>query len=79
MALKRPRKKDGAKMSLKSPGELQIGSGDLLDHIKYSFVFPKPNVMIGNGHCLKGDALGILEERIGPPNHVEPFMGMMGA
>ena len=40
----------------------------LLDHIHNFFASVEPQIMIGNGHPLKCDSFGILEERIRSPN-----------
>ena len=41
---------------------------DLLDHVHDLLVLVEPEVVVGNGHPLEGDLLGVLEEGIRPPD-----------
>ena len=40
----------------------------LLDHVHNLLAAVQPQVMVGNGHPLEGDCLGILEERVRSPD-----------
>ena len=40
----------------------------LLDHVHDLLAAVQPQVMVGNGHPLEGDCLGILEERVRSPD-----------
>ena len=48
------------------------GLSCLLDHVENCFVLVEPEIMIWNGHGLERDLLGVLEERVGSPNEVQP-------
>ena len=47
--------------------------GHLLDHIKNGFVFVEPDIMVGDGHGLECDTLGILEEGVRSPDLCQPL------
>lgn len=44
-----------------------------LDHVEDCLVLVQPHVVVGNGHCLEGHGLGILEERVGAPHILKPL------
>lgn len=45
----------------------------LLDHIKNAFGLVQPDVMVGNGHRLKGDLFSVLEETVWAPHLPQPI------
>lgn len=48
---------------------------DSLDHVEDGDIPVQPDVVIGDGHLLKGDLLGVLEIGVGLPDVVEPGDG----
>ncbi len=44
-----------------------------LDHVEYGLVLPQPDVVVGYGHGLEGDALCVLEEGVGAPDLGQPL------
>ena len=42
-------------------GEHKISCGNLLDHVEYLLRAVEPDVVVGDGHGLEGDLLGVLE------------------
>ena len=42
-------------------GEHKISRGSLLDHVEYFLRAVEPDVVVGDGHGLEGDLLGVLE------------------
>ncbi|GBM18550.1 hypothetical protein AVEN_47942-1 [Araneus ventricosus] len=43
-----------------------------LDHVQNGLVAVEPYVVVGNGHLLEGDSLGVLEEGVGSPHLLQP-------
>jgi hypothetical protein len=48
--------------------EQKIIGKDLLDHVHDLLVLVEPKVMVGDGHPLEGDLLGVLEEGVRSPD-----------
>lgn len=51
------------------------GTGQLqrqFHHVQDGLVLVQPHVVVGDGHRLEGDGLGVFEERVGPPHVLEP-------
>ena len=46
-----------------------------LDHVEDGVVEVQPEVVVGDSHGLEGDLLGVLEERVGPPDVAQPRDG----
>ena len=49
---------------------------DSLDHVEYFFGAVEPDVVVGDGHGLEGDLLGVLEIGVRTPDPVQPFWGI---
>ena len=49
--------------------------GNSLDHVEYGLVLVEPEVVVWYGHGLERDLLGVLEERVRPPDEVQPVDG----
>ena len=47
----------------------------LLDHVEDGGIVVQPQVVVGYGHSLEGDLLGVLEEGVRPPDAMEPLDG----
>ena len=56
-------------------GEHKISRGSLLDHVEYLLRAVEPDVVVGYGHGLESDLLGVLEVRVRPPDVAEPLDG----
>lgn len=44
-----------------------------LHHVQDRLVLVQPHVVVGDGHRLERDRLGVLEERVRPPHVLEPL------
>ena len=46
-----------------------------LDHVEDRLVLMEPDVVVGDGHILEGDLLGVLEVRVRLPDVIKPGDG----
>ena len=44
----------------------------LLDHVENAIIVVEPDIVVGDGHLLEGDLLGVLEVRVWVPDFLEP-------